>query len=146
MAGLKHLNRLEQVMARREWDDPQIAEGLMLDDQNHVISGTMSNLFIVRDGKVMTPPLKQCGVEGVMRGLILDLAKESTIPYEETIVTIHDVRQADEIFVTNALIGLWPVKRLERQVYSIGPITRRLAERLGSLQDSAVVKEDSGVL
>ena len=59
LVGLKHLNRLEQVMARAEWDDPSIAEGLMLDAAGHVIEGTMSNLFAVIGGRLVTPDLTQ---------------------------------------------------------------------------------------
>jgi len=134
LAGLKHLNRLEQVLARREWDDPSIAEGLMLDDAGQVVSGTMSNVFLVRSGRLIAPALDECGVAGVMRGLILDMAHELAMPIEETVVRLQDLRQANEIFLSNALIGLWPVRRIEQQAYTIGPVTRLLAERLGSLQ------------
>ncbi len=130
LAGLKHLNRLEQVLARREWDDPGIAEGLMLDDSSRVISGTMSNLFIVKSGRLLTPQINECGVEGVMRGVILDLAHDLSIPVEETTLTLNELRQAGEIFLCNALIGIWPVRRIEQQVYAVGPETRLLAARL----------------
>lgn len=130
LAGLKHLNRLEQVLARREWDEPGIAEGLMLDDRGRVISGTMSNLFIVKSGRLLTPQLDECGVEGVMRGVIIDLAHDLTIPVEEAALTLDDLRQAREIFLCNALIGIWPVRRIEQHVYTIGPETQLLAARL----------------
>ncbi len=130
LAGLKHLNRLEQVMARREWDDPSIAEGLMLDEHGQVISGTMSNIFIVSDGRLVTPRLTECGVAGVMRGLILDLAGEQAIPRQESALDLAAVRQANELFLCNSLIGIWPVRRIDQQRYEIGPVTRLLAERL----------------
>jgi 4-amino-4-deoxychorismate lyase len=141
LAGLKHLNRLEQVMARREWDEPDIAEGLMLDDRGRVISGTMSNLFMVKGARLLTPRLDECGVEGVMRGVILDLAHELTIPAEEVTLTLHDLHQAEELFLSNALIGIWPVRRVEQQDNVVGPVTLLLAERLTSLQHSIGVKE-----
>lgn len=141
LAGLKHLNRLEQVLARREWDDPHITEGLMLDDQGHAISGTMSNLFMVTTGRLVTSQLKECGVEGVMRSLILDAASELAVPWEETVMTLQDLRQASEVFLCNAVIGVWPVRRIEQQPYAIGPVTQLLAERLGTLQHSAESKE-----
>jgi 4-amino-4-deoxychorismate lyase len=134
LAGMKHLNRLEQVLARREWDDPRIAEGLMLDDLGQVISGTMSNLFMVKAGQLATPRLDECGVEGVMRGLILDLAEEMTIPCQQTVLSLPDLQVADELFLCNALIGLWPVRRMDRQAYTIGPITQLLSERLSARQ------------
>ena len=71
LAGIKHLNRLEQVLARSEWTDTEIAEGLMLDSAGRLIEGTMSNVFLVREGVLYTPRLHRCGVAGVMREVIL---------------------------------------------------------------------------
>lgn len=141
LAGMKHLNRLEQVLARREWDDPGIAEGLMFDDLGHVISGTMSNLFTVTAGRLQTPQLKECGVEGVMRGLILDIVRETALPWEETSLTAQGLREANEVFVCNAVIGLWPVRLVEQQAYAIGPVTRWLAERVNASQRSVKHQE-----
>lgn len=132
LAGMKHLNRLEQVLARGEWDDPDIAEGLMLDDQGKVISGTMSNLFMVRGGGLMTPRLEECGVEGVMRGLLLEFAAEMAIPCRQADLSLVDLQEADEVFLCNALIGMWPVRRLEQQGYAVGPVTKAFSERLAA--------------
>jgi len=71
-----------------------------------------------------------------MRGVILDLAHELTIPAEEATLSLDDLQQAGEIFLCNALIGIWPVRRIEQQVYTAGPETRLLAARLTSLQHS----------
>ncbi len=70
LAGIKHLNRLEQVLAQAEWRDPTIAEGLMLDTEGEVVAATSGNLFIVRDGMLSTPDLRYCGIRGVMRGRV----------------------------------------------------------------------------
>ena len=67
LAGLKHLNRLEQVMARAEWEDRSIHEGLLLDAEDYVVSAISSNLFLVSGGRLLTPRLDRCGVRGVMR-------------------------------------------------------------------------------
>ena len=75
LAGIKHLNRLEQILACAEWSDPAIREGIMLDANGQVIEGTMSNLFIVEDGVLYTPKLSLCGVSGVLRSVVLDVAK-----------------------------------------------------------------------
>jgi 4-amino-4-deoxychorismate lyase len=133
LAGMKHLNRIEQVMARREWEDPRIAEGLMLDDDGHVIAGTMTNLFTVNAGHLITPALTACGVEGVMRGVILDLAAESAIAHQQAPLTRQDLQNADEVFISNALIGIWPVRRIEQQDYAPGPLTELLSERLNAV-------------
>ena len=74
LAGIKHLNRLENVLARAEWSDPDIAEGLLCDANDNVIGGTMSNLFIARAGLLITPELSRCGVAGMMRDLVMELA------------------------------------------------------------------------
>lgn len=136
LAGMKHLNRLEQVLARREWDDPQIAEGLMLDDGGHVIAGTMSNVFMVTADRLVTPALDSCGVAGVMRGMILDIAAETALTWEELSVSRRELQQADEVFLCNALIGIWPVRRIEQQDYALGPLTKLISGRLSSILSS----------
>lgn len=130
LAGLKHCNRLEQVLARAEWRSPEIAEGLMMDINDSVIEGTMSNLFIVKNAKIKTPALDNCGVEGVMRGVLLDTAKDQIIPVAVDKVTIEDVVDADELFLTNSLIGIWPVRQFEDKKYAVGPITKQLNKNL----------------
>ena len=129
LAGIKHLNRLEQVLARAEWDDPAIAEGLMLDADNHVIEATAANLFIVRDGDVITPALQECGVAGVMRAQIILLAKSIGLPVMEGTLSLDDVRHADELFLTNSVIGVWPVRELDTISKPLGPVTRRIEAR-----------------
>lgn len=129
LAGLKHLNRLEQVLARMEWrDDARYQEGVMLDSRERVIEGTMTNLFIVRSGCLLTPDLTASGVAGVMRAIILELAARHAIPCEVMALSLPDIAQADEIFVCNSVVGIWPVIGLGRRRYSLGPVTRQLAD------------------
>jgi 4-amino-4-deoxychorismate lyase len=130
LAGLKTLGRLEQVLARAEWADPAIAEGLMCDPEGRIVCGTMSNVFAVSKGRLMTPDLKQCGVRGVMRRVVMELAKRLGLEVRETALSGADIRKADELFVTNALIGLWPVSRCEQRSYEIGPVTVALRRAL----------------
>lgn len=130
LAGIKHLNRLEQVLARNEWQDNDYAEGLMCDEQGNVIEGTMSNVFIVRDETLYTPRLSHCGVTGVMRGWVMDKADELAINVQETTLSIDDIKQADEVMLTNSLIGLWPVNNFESRNYQPGPICQTLLEYL----------------
>lgn len=125
LAGMKHLNRLEQVIARREWSDDGIAEGLMLDDRGQVIAGTMSNLFAVMDGRVLTPPVRECGVAGVMRGLLLEWSGAV-----EQALTLHALTTAQEAFLCNAVIGIWPVRSIAKQAYPVGEVARGLMARL----------------
>jgi 4-amino-4-deoxychorismate lyase len=112
LAGVKHLNRLEQVLARAEWNDPAIVEGLMLDQSARLIEGTMSNIFLVRDGCIYTPRLHRCGVAGVVRELILK-HMDGCAPAHECDLSVDDLIVADEIFLTNSLIGVWPVLKID---------------------------------
>jgi 4-amino-4-deoxychorismate lyase len=131
LAGLKHLNRLEQVLARQEWDDPTVPEGLMLDQGGAVAAGTQSNLFIVDDGRLLTPALEDCGVAGVMRGMLWDVATAQGLRVEQARLTAEDVGAAREVFLTNSLIGVWPVAQIKERACAQGPIARQLAGELG---------------
>jgi 4-amino-4-deoxychorismate lyase len=127
LAGLKHLNRLEQVMARAEWSDsPQ--EGLMLDTEGNVIEGTMTNLFASpAEGRLMTPDLGQAGVAGVTRRHILERARREGLDVEVRSPALGELLQCQEIFVCNSIAGVWPVQRIESHRYAVGPLTRRAA-------------------
>lgn len=139
LAGVKHMNRLEQVLARSEWDDDAVAEGLMLDQAGHVVEGTMSNLFLVRQERLVTPLLDCCGVEGLMRGLILEIASKAGIPAESRRVPVAELADADEMFLTNSLIGVWPVIQLGDIPFAVGSLTRHLA----SLAEEIMAQETS---
>lgn len=113
LGGLKHLGRLEQVLAAREVAEGGWDEGLMLDDGDQVIEGTRHNLFFARHGGVWTPPLDGCGVAGVMRGLVLEALAASGIPGGEARLRYHELHEIDELFMCNAVAGLRQVSRLE---------------------------------
>lgn len=127
LAGLKHLGRLEQVLARMEWRDPAIAEGLMLSVDGRVVEGTMSNLFLVKDQRCYTPCLRDAGVAGVMRSWLMDtLRRRQGIEVQVQDLRLEDVLAADEVFVCNSVIGIWPVVSFDRQHWPVGPLTREL--------------------
>jgi 4-amino-4-deoxychorismate lyase len=131
LAGLKLLDRTAQVQARREWTQESIAEGLMLDAEGRLISGTMTNVFAVIDRVVCTPAIVRCGVAGVMRGALVDAWQASG---QATIVRDLDpaeLKGASEIFLSNALIGVWPVRVLDGQEFGVGPVTRAAREWTG---------------
>lgn len=113
LAGIKHLNRLEQVLAQAEWDDPDIQEGLMLDTEGELVCGTASNVFIVREGVLLTPDLRFCGVRGVMREQVLRLAPQLGIKASEEPLWPQDLQSAREVFVTNAVRGIRSVTALD---------------------------------
>lgn len=127
LAGLKHLNRLEQVLARAEWRDPAVAEGLMLDSEGLLVEGVASNVFLVREGRLLTPLLDQCGVAGVMRAHVMQRAATLGLEVRETRLVLDDLMAADEVFLTNSLHGIRPVTRLlGRRDWAVGPMTRTL--------------------
>lgn len=136
LAGLKHLNRLEQVLARSEWNDPAFAEGLMRDQGGRVVEGVFSNLFLVRDGQLITPELSRCGVAGVMRAELLEWAVGRGIPTAIRDVAYAELLQADEVFLCNSLYGVWPVRRLEAHAWPVGAITRKLQAHFRERLDS----------
>jgi 4-amino-4-deoxychorismate lyase len=133
LAGIKHLNRLEQVLARNEWDDLSIPEGIMLDSAGQVVAGTMTNVFLVRDGRLLTPDLSQCGVAGIMRELILETAAQMALSVTITELNLRDMTNMQEIFLCNSLIGLWPVRELDGTSIPLGPVTRHVAACLDEL-------------
>jgi 4-amino-4-deoxychorismate lyase len=128
LAGVKHCNRLEQTLARAEWSDPEIAEGLMFSRSGSLVSGTMSNVFLVCGSRLRTPRLDLCGVAGVMRRVVMGAAAQAGIFVEEAVLCAEDLESAEEIFLTNARIGIWPVRALDARTFSPGPVTRRLQQ------------------
>lgn len=136
LAGLKHLNRLEQVLARAEWQDSEHAEGLMLDRTGRVIEGVFSNLFIVRDGVLITADLQRCGVAGVMRAEILFQAESLAIPSQITDISLEQLQWADEVFVCNSVYGVWPVRAYAALSWPVGPLTRKLQSLARALLDA----------
>lgn len=138
LAGIKHLNRLEQVMARSEWQTPNIHEGLMLSHDGYVIEGTMSNLFYVKDRCLITPPIEHCGVAGIMRSMVIELARQLGITVVEDYFVQAQLLEADEILLTNSVIGIWPVKCLMEHVFVVGGVTRRLQQAYWELKQQEI--------
>lgn len=128
LAGVKHLNRLENVLAAAEYDDPDIAEGLLLDVSGNVIEGIRSNLFMVRDGELFTPSLSSCGVAGVQRDRVIEWAAGHGVPCWVRQFGLAELLAADEIFLVNSLIGLWPVRELSGIRWDSHPISMRVQD------------------
>lgn len=127
LAGIKHLNRLEQVLASRDWPDGAV-EGILCDERGAPVCGIRSNLFWVRDGSLHTPALDGCGVAGVMRDKVLACATALGLKPRVELRPWSVLLDAEEAFVTNSLIGIWPLRSLEQRVWQApGPLTMRLA-------------------
>jgi 4-amino-4-deoxychorismate lyase len=136
LAGLKHLNRLEQVLIRGEWHDPGIHEALVFSSSGWLISGTMSNVFLVMEGRIVTPALTHAGVCGVMRRVVMREAQAAGMPVSEASLDAASLATAAEIFLTNARIGIWPVRRLDGRERVVGPVTLQLQQRLQPLLET----------
>jgi 4-amino-4-deoxychorismate lyase len=126
LAGLKHLNRLPQVLARREWQGEDIFESLHLAPSGALVSGTMSNVFLVVGGELLTPSSDACGVAGVMREVVLEVAEMAGIAVHLGRPGLEELARADEIFLTNVRIGVLPVGQFAERTLTAGPVTRRL--------------------
>jgi 4-amino-4-deoxychorismate lyase len=112
LAGLKHLGRLDLELARSEWRDPDVAEGLLADVHGRIVCGTMTNVFAVVDGQLVTPDLAHGGVAGVMRGALLEAWRDTGHEVVVRELRETELDRATEVFLTNALIGAWPVRQL----------------------------------
>lgn len=113
LAGIKHLNRLEQVLAADECDALLYDEGLMLDESGSVIEGVSSNIFILRNNTLLTPRLDHCGVAGVMRAAVMQqFFAQIALPVQETRLTLNDCLSADGMFICNSVIGIVPVQSI----------------------------------
>jgi 4-amino-4-deoxychorismate lyase len=133
LAGLKHLNRLEQVLARREWSEGHIAEALMFSTGGRLISGVMSNVFLIEGRVLRTPRLDRCGVAGIMRQVVLREAARAGIAAEESMLEAADLARTRELFLTSSVIGLRPVRSLDGRPCEVGALTRELQVRLARL-------------
>lgn len=134
LAGIKHLNRLEQVLASGEWQNAGAQEGVMLDQRDYVIEGTRTNLFAVDQQQLLiTPDLRDCGIEGVMRRYLLQQASALGIVTCVGRYRVEEFRELPELFVCNSLIGIWPVTAWDNRDYRPGPITAKLQQKVKEL-------------
>ncbi len=125
LAGIKTLNRLEQVIARAEWNDEKIFEGLLLDTDGRLICGTMSNVFIIKKSVLITPAITRCGVSGIMRRHLVKLLQEDgSVECEVRDVAADELTSADEVFLSNSQFGVLPVRTCTSLQWAVGPITR----------------------
>jgi 4-amino-4-deoxychorismate lyase len=131
LAGVKSLNRLENVLARAEWRDSSMHEGLLADGAGRLVEGTMSNVFLAIGGALVTPDLSRCGVNGAQRERVIDLARTAGMGCEIRDVAFDELREAGEVFLTNSVIGLWPVVAFDDRRWAPGPLTRRLQRLVG---------------
>lgn len=130
LAGHKHLNRLEQVLARKGCQDASLAECLMMDERDKVVCGTQSNLFMLQGDTLYTPDLSHSGVAGIVRELVIEEAEQLSMPLVIGDLDRRQLMNADAIFLTNSLLGLCPVATLDRQPFDPHKIPYALRHRV----------------
>lgn len=133
LAGVKHLNRLENVLARSEWSDSAIADGLLLDMAGDVIECTMSNIFARFGEKLITPDLSQCGVAGLTRQRIIDSVPQLGMDVFIEKISLEQLMQADELVICNSLYGVWQVRSIGEQNWPRLILATQLAQILESI-------------
>ena len=131
LAGIKHLSRLEHVLAELELKDHGVEQGLLLDTGGRVVGGTHSNLFAAIGAEIVTPALTRCGIKGVMRRAVLEAAPGLGLASAERDLTLEQALGADELFMTNSLFGVCPVAAVDSRRFRVGPLTRRLMAHFG---------------
>jgi 4-amino-4-deoxychorismate lyase len=145
LAGLKHLNRLENILARNEWsagaginmnNGNNIVDGLMLNANQYVIEGCMSNLFAVKDNQLFTPDLSQSGVNGVMRDVIIKLAEKNKIRLSIVNIKLDELLAMDALFISNSLIGMKLINKLISSKFQESSLINRLFKMLLNTRDN----------
>ncbi len=126
LSEIKHLNRLEQIIARSEWQSKTISESIMLDSNENVIEGTMSNIFGVKKNIFYTPIIKFAGVEGVMRKVILKLLEKNKKKFVIKKIKLKELLKYEEIFICNSVFGIWPVKQILKKKFFFGKNTKEI--------------------
>jgi 4-amino-4-deoxychorismate lyase len=140
LAGIKHLNRLEQVLARAEWDDPEIHEGLMCDSEGRVVCATAANIFIKQKGQWHTPIIDRCGIAGVVRAWVLENLPDT----HAQVLSKDDVMQAEAVFLCNAVRGIMPVQRLDERTWATHPDILGLQYALSKTQPAFALGDIRG--
>ena len=125
LAGIKHLCRLEQVLASREISGFPEPEGVLLDQDGHVVSLLSANLFLARKNRLFTPRMDRCGVRGVLRQVLLE---EFQGRCELRRIGVEMLAEVDEVFACNAVRGIFPVTRIGEIQFPIGPVTREIQD------------------
>ncbi len=136
LSGIKHCNRLEQVMSRIGMKSD---ECIMLDNQGFVISASQANIFTIKDGVLSTPILEHCGIEGTRRKVVIRIAEELGINVNVKEISVKEILDSDEIFITNSVIGVRPVCMVNDQVFKVHETTKRIMGAFMAVQNKSKV-------
>lgn len=134
LAGLKHLNRLELVMARAQLQGSGCFEGILCSSTGNLACGTMSNLFIVENDRLLTPRVDRCGIAGVMRAVVIREAQQMGLTVQECDMPAAVLQQAEQAFITNVRLGVRPITRIGTRALQAGHLTLQLRQRVADLE------------
>jgi len=115
LSGVKHLNRLENIMARQEWNGNDYADGILLDQNGYVIECISSNIFMRIGKTIFTPKINHVGIKGVTRELIIRISAQLGLKIKETTFDLNKLLESDEVFITNSLFGVLQVKKIKNK-------------------------------
>jgi 4-amino-4-deoxychorismate lyase len=130
LAGHKHNNRLEQVLVKNDLDAQQVDDGVVLDINEHIVETSSANIFWRKGSTLYTPILDKAGVAGIIRRLIIQDAEPLGFKALLGRFDLVDLHDADEVFVSNALLGVAPVVQVGERRYPIGELTLKLQKRV----------------
>jgi len=133
LSGVKHLNRLENIMARQEWADQHYVDGILLDQAGHVIECISSNIFMRFGQIIYTPKISDTGIKGVTRGLIIKIAKPLGFKIKEITFNLNKLLKADEVFITNSLFGVLQVKKIKNKTWQQQKLATDLRKSIEAL-------------
>ena len=137
LAGIKHCNRLENILASKKLD---CDDCIMLDTRGNVISSTCANIFIVKDNELITPNLDSCGILGTRRSIVLEIASLLAIKTRVSNIVLADIHSADEVFITNSILGIQQISKLNNapystKTYNTNKVTAKLKKAFAKQQD-----------
>tara|TARA_B100001027_G_scaffold55222_1_gene37076 strand:- start:4667 stop:5536 length:870 start_codon:yes stop_codon:yes gene_type:complete len=139
LSGWKHLNRLDSVLARSEWDNPEIYEGILIDKRKNIMEGTMSNVFFVKNDILYTPKIYDCGINGIMREVIIEKAKNFYNSIKIVNIKKSEVKNFSEMFISNSLINLVFINQLENIKFKISKKTKKLYSYLNNFKNREII-------
>ena len=125
LSGLKHMNRLDSVLARSEWED-EFFEGIILDEKDNLVEGTMTNIFFIKDDTLITPPIEKTGISGILRQVVIEKAKTFFKKIVISKINIKTLSSFNQMFLTNSVMKVVPVNSLGRNKFIIGENLKNL--------------------
>jgi branched-chain amino acid aminotransferase len=126
---IKSCNYLSNILLRERGIKEGFFESILLDHNNNITEGTISNIFIIKNNQLKTPHVNKFVLSGITRQAILDICRENSISFMEDTITEKNMQEADEIFLTNSVIGVLPVSQINHQKLKNkipGPITKKI--------------------